>query len=276
MISVIIPTCKRPDLLALCLDALAPDKQVGMKLSLAGSAADSATYEVIVTDDGAAQDSACGLDSAYPWARFIAGPGRGPAANRNNGVRYARGEFIAFLDDDCIPASDWLSGFRHSPPDIEALEGKTVADRPKARVDEESPVNETGGYLWTCNMMIRRAAFQQLNGFDELFPYAAMEDVDFRVRFLDAGMTFRFAPEAVVTHPWRRGNSSAHEKRLLSHYHFWRQHPELRPANMGVFFFKQLAGIWGRDYLPSLIKFRGQGTVYCLVHTWVLLKATLG
>ena len=81
MISVVIPTRHRNDPLAECLARLAPGVQT--------LAADR--YEVIVTDDGSAETSADVVRQRFPWARWAAGPRRGPAANRNNGARQARG-----------------------------------------------------------------------------------------------------------------------------------------------------------------------------------------
>lgn len=93
MISVIIPTCDRNEQLAKCLDCLAPGVQT----------LPAEQYEVIVTDDGSDLTAEQMILERYLWARWVAGPRIGPAANRNNGVQYARGEWLAFTDDDCLP-----------------------------------------------------------------------------------------------------------------------------------------------------------------------------
>ena len=92
LFSVVIPTCHRNDALAACLERLAPGKQ-----SLA-----AASYEVIVTDDGSRATSEAMLREKFPWAKWMAGPRRGPAANRNHGAKHANGNWIAFADDDCL------------------------------------------------------------------------------------------------------------------------------------------------------------------------------
>jgi GT2 family glycosyltransferase len=51
--------------------------------------------------------------------------------------------------------------------------------------------------------MVRRQLFCELGGFDESFPFAAMEDVDFRERLRDRGEHFEFVPDATVDHPPR-------------------------------------------------------------------------
>jgi len=93
LISVIIPTCHRNEDLSLCLDALRPDNQKSL----------FNPYEVIVNDDGSKSTAEELIRAKYAWARWVAGPRRGPAANRNAGARNARGAWVLFLDDDCIP-----------------------------------------------------------------------------------------------------------------------------------------------------------------------------
>src|SRR5438552_17841427 len=98
LISVIIPTCHRNDLLVRCLDGLAPGKQDLLPEH----------YEVIVSDDGSRSTAEKLIAGTYPWARWVTGPRRGPAANRNHGAKHARGEWLAFVDDDCLPDKGWL------------------------------------------------------------------------------------------------------------------------------------------------------------------------
>jgi GT2 family glycosyltransferase len=161
--SLIIPTCNRPDLLSKCLDAVA-----------AAVGRSQAPIEVIVTDDSRDDASERLMAQRYAWARWVGGPRKGPAANRNTGARVASGRWLFFTDDDCIPDEGWLRAFLdriRSAPDCSVFEGKTVADRERRRMDEEAPVNLAGGYLWSCNMAIRRELFDELGGFCESFPY---------------------------------------------------------------------------------------------------------
>ncbi|HTB66229.1 MAG TPA: glycosyltransferase family A protein [Steroidobacteraceae bacterium] len=196
-VSVVIPTCNRPDLLERCLRALA------VAIEALGSAG---RIEVVITDDSADDATERMLASRHPWARWVRGPRRGPAANRNSGVAASRGEWVFFLDDDCIPDPLWLNAYFEAfekHPDCNVFEGKTIADRDIRRLDEDSPVNAQGGYLWSCNMVIRRTLFDQLGGFCEGFPYAAMEDVDMRLRLEAKAERYPFVPAATVCHPYR-------------------------------------------------------------------------
>jgi GT2 family glycosyltransferase len=95
-------------------------------------------------------------------------------------------------------------------------------------VDEECPINETGGLLWSCNFAIRRETFLALGGFNEDFPAAAMEDVELNLRANKAGLARLFVPDAVVLHPWRlrKGRSfvDAHSRSVAKFVHL---HPEM-------------------------------------------------
>jgi len=212
MISVVIPTCRRPDLLARCLDRLAPGAQT--------LPADQ--YEVIVTDDGEPTVERF-LTEKYPWVSWGPGPRRGPAANRNAGARRARGEWLAFTDDDCVPAPIWLAAFTTAThAGCRVYEGKTTCVTGIHSPLDQAPVNISGGCLWSCNIFIRRGTLEEIGGFDEGFPFPNMEDADLRERLVQAGYPFEFVPDAVVDHPPRRSASG----RQLARYHeswvyFW-------------------------------------------------------
>lgn len=192
-ISVVIPTCHRNEQLAECLNRLAPGYQT----------LDPAEYEVLVTDDGSRSTAESMIRDRYPWARWVAGPRRGPAANRNNGARAARGEWIVFTDDDCLPSDRWLSAYLAGHrTGIEVYEGRTCS--PSAfNILEEAPINEKGGCLWSCNLMFSRVLFERLGGFDEDFQFWC-EDMELNSRLRRLGIPTSFVPQAIVEHPVRR------------------------------------------------------------------------
>ena len=214
LISVVIPTRDRNDALARCLDRLAPCAQ-----SLSHD-----QYEVIVADDSAHAAARELLFDRYPWARWTGGPRRGPAANRNAGARVARGEWLAFTDDDCLPEFGWLESFANafqpSASALDVLEGRTTClaglDSPR----HTAPVNLDGGKLWSCNFAIRRAHLEQVGGFDERYPYPHMEDADLQARLLKSGFMIRFVAGAEVDHPprplpWGATLARVHESSVL-------------------------------------------------------------
>lgn len=198
MYSVVIPTYKRNTDLLECLKRLAPYFDCGENDSTKQS------IEVIVSDDAADFELKRMIESRYRWCRYVIGPARGPAANRNHGASKAMGDWIVFTDDDCLPQPGWLRAYAELESQYDVLEGRTTSEGDRRRVDEECPTNETGGYLWSCNFAIRRSVFNDLRGFNEGFPAAAMEDVEFRKRIEKAGLRITYVPKAIVHHPWRR------------------------------------------------------------------------
>lgn len=208
-ISVVVPTRDRLESLARCLAALAPEVQ----------ALSRAEYEVIVSDDARSEALASVLAERFPWARWTAGPGAGPAANRNHGARQARGRWLVFTDDDCIPAPGWLAAYaRAFAGGKKAFEGRVVSDPGPRSAWDEAPVNPHGGCFWTCNVAVERAAFEACGGFDENYPYAAMEDVDLRTALERRGYAIAFLEDALVNHPAR---TSGVGRRLRSMRNFF-------------------------------------------------------
>ncbi|HYF50918.1 MAG TPA: glycosyltransferase family A protein [Planctomycetota bacterium] len=250
--SIIIPTYKRPASLKSCLECVALEKQTYKE-----------PYEIIVSDDAGSDPETRKIVSELPNARAVVGPGKGPAANRNNGARHATGEWLVFTDDDCLPSPDWLQAFADAAaanPSCAVLEGRTVADRPRRSLAETAPINESGGLLWSCNFAIRRDAFTAINGFDEIFTYAAMEDVDLRIRLRAAQLPHIFVPSAVVVHPWRdNGGIGTVWKHEASAKQLLARHPKSR---VGISLLNTLraniAGFFSVT-LPGLIAFRGRG-----------------
>lgn len=196
LISVIIPTCNRNELLEKCLNQLSPGVQ---KIS-------PAEYEVIITDDGRDNRTKELIEAKYSWAKWVMGPKKGPAANRNNGANYARGELLVFIDDDCIPDGDILLlyiSFLKTKPFVDVMEGLIYSDS-KMPLLYTAPTNITGGYLWSCNFAIRNDVFKKVNGFDENYKYPNLEDNDIYKRLKQQGCNIDFVKEAKVYHPPRR------------------------------------------------------------------------
>ena len=220
--SVVIPTYRRHKSLCQCLDGLAPYfHQAALHRHPPQS------IEVIVSDDAHEQELQTLLQHRYPWCRYTRGPGYGPAANRNHGARQALGQWLVFTDDDCIPQPGWIESYAQLADKHDVMEGKTLPTGTRTRIDEECPVNETGGYLWSCNFAIKRELFLRLGGFNENFPAAAMEDIELRTRIYKHRLVCMFNADAVVFHPWRLRKGFAFTKsHSLSVGQFVRLHPE--------------------------------------------------
>lgn len=183
---------------------------------------------ITVTDDRPSSDLAQSLETDFPRVSYVHGPARGPAANRNHGAGQGWADWILFLDDDCYVESDLLrfySAVMQSHPKADVFEGaiQPVGERPNG--NHHAPLNLKGGYLWSCNMLVRRAAFTAVSGFDDRFPYPCMEDVDLRERLLGSGINMLFVPRALVRHPWRSVSERELSRSIISHAIYATKHP---------------------------------------------------
>lgn len=261
MFSIIIPTCNRNDLLSQCLDQLNPLVQ----------APNGYNYEVIVTDDSNNLITAQLIKERYNWVKWIEGPKKGPAANRNNGAKYAHGEWLIFLDDDCLPDAHILKEYCNAlslNPGIQVFEGCISTDRNQQSFAEESPVNESGGYLWSCNFMINKSLFvDKLKGFDEGFPFPAMEDVDLDYRLRKLGCTIIFIKNALVVHPWRvqKKMYAVTMRRFESLLYFLGKHPEMRKKlNSKYYLHMVMSGV--KSLFVNSVKFKFKGFGRKIIH----------
>lgn len=202
-ISVVVPTCRRADLLRRCLDALLAQR------------IDPEAFEVIVVDDGredAIRDMILGIAEwiEAPRVRYLRPlHGRGPAGARNRGWRAARGALVAFTDDDTIPAPDWLMAGVHafeSNRQWVALSGRVVVPVEDARAptDHERMTRglESAEFV-TANAFVWRTALEAVDGFDERFTRAWREDSDLQFRLLKQGGLVGHCDKACVVHPVR-------------------------------------------------------------------------
>ena len=220
LFSIVIPTCNRNDLLSECLDQLTAEYQSNIYFD----------YEVIVSDDsdkGVAQKL---IAEKYSWVKWLAGPQKGPAANRNNGAWQAKGDWIVFLDDDCLPSSKILINYFNiiaANDDANVVEGLIYSDDVIPPL-YTAPVNTTGGHLWSCNFGIQKEVFKKLNGFDENYKYPNLEDNDLNKRLIQGGYKIVFGKEAKVYHAPRPVASPEkyaryHESWLYYHKKIWRR-----------------------------------------------------
>lgn len=197
VISVVIPTYQRPDLLSRCLRALLASEP--------GLAA-----EIIVVDDGRSIEVRAMVDALarkHDGVRYLCPPKgrRGPAAARNAGWRAARGEIIAFTDDDTVPTPNWLNAGRAAmAPGVAAASGHVVVPLPPHPTDaERETAGLEGAEFVTANCFVRRDALHRVGGFDERYTRAWREDSDLYFTLLERGERVVAAPKAVVIHPAR-------------------------------------------------------------------------
>jgi len=228
-VSVVVPTFRRPDLLARCLDALRAQDLSGGR------------FEIIVCDDACepqaraqAEAAAHAAPETGPCVTYLPVRGRhGPAAARNRGWRAARGEVIAFTDDDTVPEPDWLrrglAALRETGAD--AVAGRIEMPLPPRPTDlQRDAAGLCRAEFATANAFVRRAAMQRVEGFDERYTLAWREDSDLHFRLLEAGMQVVGAPQAVVVHPLRPMGFAAGlgmQKKIVFDTLLYKRHPRL-------------------------------------------------
>ncbi|SCK19462.1 glycosyltransferase family 2 protein [Vogesella sp. LIG4] len=132
----------------------------------------------------------------------------GPAAARNAGAQASRGEWIWFLDSDCIVQRDALLEFERASGDVIGMAGrvKSSTNRLLGRYYDSQEIlfpqfaeDEEPLYLITASACIHRASFFAVGGFDESFPLAAGEDIDLGFRLFGSGR-LAFVHSAIVHH----------------------------------------------------------------------------
>lgn len=223
--SVVVPTCRRSDLLERCLAAL-----VAQDL-------EPRHYEIIVADDACLdatrEQVECWAGRAPVTIRYLAvTDGEGPAAARNAGWRAARGEIIAFTDDDCVPDPDWLrAGLAAFVDGVVGASGRLVVPVPSRPTDyERNAAQIEAAEFVTANCFYRRAALAAISGLDERFRTAWREDTDLYFRLARRGSRLVHAPEAVALHPVRPagwGVSVGQQRKSMYNALLFKKHPNL-------------------------------------------------
>jgi succinoglycan biosynthesis protein ExoM len=201
-IAVCIPTCRRPHMLATCLKTVA-----GLEIP------NDREVEVIVADnDDAASARALveGLRPSFPRTlHYVVEPEQGLASIRNRLLREAlavKADWIAFLDDDEIPAAGWLATLAGAAAEYAA----DVVTGPVVQIREPDQMGSaTGGrrqaagtepkFVATNNVMFRSTLVSEQGlWFDRYYDFIAGEDFDFFIRSKQQRNHHVWVPGAVV------------------------------------------------------------------------------
>ncbi len=202
-VSVCICTFKRPRFLARLLEALR-GQQTG----------DLFRYSIVVADNDAEQSArevvmafagTCSVETTYQVE-----PTRNIALARNKAVAHARGNYLAFIDDDEFPRQDWLKLMlatccKHRVAGVLGPVLPHFEVEPPSWVRQagfyQRPAHDTGFVMsWpearTGNVLLRK---QVLNGMEEIFRPefgTGGEDQDFFRRMIEKGFRFVWCSEA--------------------------------------------------------------------------------
>jgi glycosyltransferase involved in cell wall biosynthesis len=242
LVSLIVTTYNRPDALGAVLAGVL--------------AQDDRRFEVLVADDGSRDDTRALLERiardapvriAHVWQEdrgFRAG------AARNRAATQANGDYLIFLDGDCVPRPDFIARHRRLAERgwmvagnrillSESFTGEVLAGNLPIhfwsfaqwhaahrrgainrtlplRTLPLGPLRKLASRHWqrvrTCNLGVWACDFQAVNGFDEIFEGWGFEDSDLAVRLLNLGVRRKYGAFATgVLHLWHRENDRARE-----------------------------------------------------------------
>lgn len=223
--------------------------------ALAGQSLDSAEFEVVVARDPRGPDPSPAPEGIE--VRFLSPPAAGNiAALRNAGWREARAPRVAFTDDDCRPAQDWLERLlAASAGRLDLVQGRTEPDPDEAHLlhglARSQRIVGPSPFFQGCNLLYHRSLLEELGGFDERFGLLG-EDTDLALRAKAAGARPRYVDEALVWHAviprtLPAALREARERNAMPA--LVGRHPELRDALYGRYFWRRshalllLAGI---------------------------------
>jgi glycosyltransferase involved in cell wall biosynthesis len=217
-VTVILCTFNRCDLLAKALQSVA-----GSTLSK------SVEWEVLVVDNASSDSTPAVVKDfceRYPGRfRYLSEPRPGKSHALNLGIREARGDVLAFMDDDVVVEPTWLQNLTAALNDSKwaGVGGRILPEQPfspprwiplknqnaLAPLAVFDPGIEAGPLADTpfgANMAFRKSMFERYGGFrTDLGPQPGgkpqkSEDSEFGHRLQAAGEVFRYEPSALVYH----------------------------------------------------------------------------
>lgn len=272
--------------------------------SVAGSVLpESVEWEVLVVDNNSNDETRQTVEIfclRYPGRfryLFEAQPGKSHALNY--GIREARGDVLAFMDDDVVVEPNWLQNLTavlHSrewagtggrilpeqdfiPPRWLSVEGR-YALAPFALFDLGSKAQELTESPFGTNMAFRKDVFLKHGNFrTDLGPRPGSEirneDTEFGARLLSAGERLWYEPAAVVYHAVL---DSRVQKDYLLKWWFDKSRADIREqgipnntklyvAGIPIYLFRRLA-VWTLRWIVSI---RPSRRFTCKLKTWSIL-----
>jgi len=205
--SIIIPVYNRPDEVDELLQSLTQQTFKDM--------------EVIIVEDGSSRPSEAVVHkyAGKLQLRYYTNENSGPGPTRNFGAEHSQGDFLIFLDSDCVLPPDFLKAVNDelNRKECDAWGGPDKAHKSFTPVQKAISYSmtsflTTGGirggkkqmdkrfYPRSFNLGIRRSLYRQLGGFS---PMRFGEDIDLSIRIYKSGASCRLFPEAWVWHKRR-------------------------------------------------------------------------
>ena len=235
-VSILVSTCRRPRHLALALESIALQRGVPR------------TFEVVVSEDGADAATAAVVEGFAATAGFpvrlvtAVHDGFRLARTRNNAARVARGDYLLFLDGDCVLPSRHLAAHlerrRHGAallghcarlteatsglllPEnlavtnlgglVSPAERRALAKRHRRALWHNLLRHPTKPRLTGGDFGVWRSDFERVNGFDERFVGWGQEDDDLGLRLRAVGVRLESVLDLTASlHVWHPTDPSA-------------------------------------------------------------------
>ena len=220
--TVVVNTLNRHDTIAQCLWSLRQQEGIAA--------------EVVVVDGSTSDETQILVASHFPEMRYLRISSQNLSLSRNVGISRARGEYVAFIDDDAFAHPLWLARLKQAyarERSVGAVGGFTRAAKRSgwqvrgtlcdrwgdsyatevSQLDDfcfpGSPIYPS---LLGTNSSFRRSALEEIGGFDEAYAYF-LDETDVCLRVVDAGYRVRYEPSATVFHEMHRS-----DLRSPSHY----------------------------------------------------------
>ena len=200
-VTVVVPTAGRAAYLEVTLDSLRRQRT--------GTA-----HEILVIDDGAT-DATPEVAERFGARLIRHGERRNLNVGRNTGVREARADLVAFLDDDVFVPPGWLDALVEGAaryPDAEAFGGpirpRLEGNPPRGCGREKPPITALdlgdedveAEMVWGANFAVRRSAFDRIGQFDETRDRLHGDEEDWLLRLRADGGRIMYLAGAGLDH----------------------------------------------------------------------------
>ena len=196
-ISVVIPTFNRISLVARAIDSV-------LKQSLN-------PYEIIVVDDGSDDGTSEMIQNKYKSIKLIQQQNNGVSAARNNGIKHAKGDWIALLDSD----DEWTEKKLENQvdrliktPEYDFCHTNEIWIRNGVRVNQRKKHEKYGGYIFDkcldicrispSSVLFRKNILDHVGWFDDQLPVCEDYDLwlritaEYRILFIDDPLIIKY------------------------------------------------------------------------------------
>jgi glycosyltransferase involved in cell wall biosynthesis len=224
--SVIIPVYNNPIGLGKCLQSLLDTDN------------NNFIHEIIVIDNGSVPPFKLGCQFFQNTKIILLNETKvGSYAARNKGIAFAKSDYLAFVDSDCLPKEDWLRNaqilfsikeaericgniefsFLSEIPNIYELFDSKFNLQQKKHFHKQSSV--------TANLLIKKSVIKKVGFFNDALLSGA--DIDWGLRASNANIRIHFGEKCTVIHPARNQLSHLLSKKRRVAAGFYQSKPKL-------------------------------------------------